>query len=138
MINMSPRARLYITFAGTRAVLTAVVLIYLGHDHSDMLYQYAIDPVPWLAWVFLWSVIGVGLLVAAWFGSHLYSTIGLGAIASVTAAWAAALTVSAIITPSLVTISLLLWWVLVAKDFIQLRQPLSSPFEDLLKTYEEE
>lgn len=132
---MSPRARAYLVIAGTRAFLTAVVLAVMG-DRADLVYPYIMNPLPPLTWIAIWTIIGIVLVLAAGTRSEKYARLGLVSIATVTAIWAMAVTLVFIREPIAGTISALLWWALVAKDFVQVRQPLSSPFEDLLKTYE--
>lgn len=133
---MSPRARAYLGIAGTRAIITAVILAVMGHDRMDTLYPYIMNPLPPLMWIAIWTVIGCLLIIAAGSRSEKMATIGLILIATVTAVWAMGVTIMFLNEPLIGTVSAVIWWALVAKDFIQVRQPLSSPFEDLLKTYE--
>jgi hypothetical protein len=132
---MSQRARAYLMIAGTRAILTAVVLAVMG-DRADLVYPYVMNPLPEISWIIIWTIIGIVLIIAAGTRSQKTAIWGLIAIATVTAVWAMGISLVFIREPITGTISALLWCALVAKDFIQVRQPLSSPFEDLLKTYE--
>lgn len=132
---MSHRARAYLLIAGTRAFLTALVLAVMG-ERADLVYPYVMNPLPEFLWIVLWTGIGVLLVIAAGLKSKKAATWGLILLATITAVWAMGVTITFIREPIAGTISALLWWALVAKDFIQVRQPLSSPFEDLLKTYE--
>jgi hypothetical protein len=121
--------------AGTRAFLTALILAVMG-DRADLIYPYVMNPLPLFAWVAIWTAIGILLALAAGTRSEKAATWGLISIATITAVWAMGVTIVFIAEPIAGTISALLWWALVAKDFVQVRQPLSSPFEDLFKTYE--
>jgi hypothetical protein len=132
---MSLRARAYLLIAGGRAFLTAILLAVMG-DRVDLIYPYIMNPLPPFAWIAIWTAIGILLFIAAGLRSEKAATWGLILIATVTAVWAMGVTLVFINEPLFGTISALLWWALVAKDFVQVRQPLSSPFEDLLKTYE--
>jgi len=132
---MSPRARAYLGIAGTRAIVTAIILAVMG-DRVDDLYPYIMNPLPPFLWIVIWTSIGALLIIAAGSRSERAATYGLILIATVTAVWAMGITIMFVREPLIGTISAVIWWALVAKDFIQVRQPLSSPFEDLLKTYE--
>ena len=132
---MSIRARAYLLIAGVRALATAIVLMLLGGERADHLYPYVMNPLPPLLWVAIWMGIGLFILAATLRGSETLGLIGLVAIASTTAIWAMGVTLSFFDSPQYATLSALLWWALVAKDFIQAREPMSSPFESLLKAY---
>jgi hypothetical protein len=105
-------------------------------DRADLVYPYVMNPLPLFSWIAIWTAIGVLIILAAGLRSEKLAIWGLISIATVTAVWAMGVTIVFIREPIAGTISALLWWALVAKDFVQVRQPLSSPFEDLLKTYE--
>lgn len=132
---MSNRARLYLTFAGARALLTAIILIAMGADRVEMVYPYLLNPLPWAWWIVIWAAIGVWLCWAATMKSGKAAVWGLIAIVTTTAVWAIGVTATFVVNPAFGTISAVLWWSLVVKDLIQIRQPLSSPFEDLVKKY---
>jgi hypothetical protein len=132
---MSNRARLYLTFAGARALITGLLLMIMGHDRVDLLYPYVSDPLSYEWWVVIWLLIGVWLMCAAVVKSPHMAAWGLIAIVTTTAVWAVGVTASFATNPAVATVSIILWWTLVAKDLIQIRQPMSSPFEDLVKQY---
>lgn len=132
---MSNRARLYLTFAGARALITAIILAAMGSEKVDALYPYLSDPLPNGVWIMIWAALGMWLWYAATMKSQHAAIWGLTAIVTATAVWAVGVTASFAANPAVVTVSMVLWWALVAKDLIQIRQPLSSPFEDLVKKY---
>lgn len=133
---MSSRARLYLLFAGLRGVGTAVILALIGPERAARIYNYMIDPVPAWAWIGLWASIGAVLIWGAIRKSPNVATWGLILMATATAVWGMGLTLGALDDPELLGVSVVLWWALVFKDLIQVRQPLSSPFEDLVAHYE--
>lgn len=138
--KMSTRARIYTSIAAARAVATALVLLAMGNTLGARVYPTVTDLFTTSVWAHLWTGVGILLLVAAIRSSIFLSRLGLIILATMTSIWAVGVTITT--TNNIedsgmmaLVISPVLWWVLVLKDLVVLRQPLVSPFEELAKRY---
>ncbi len=133
--RMSPRARAYLAIAGIRCVVIGFVLLCMGGDLAANVYPLTPTPLAFAAWIALWTGIGLGNLSASVLSSQRIARFALVATATATAVWAASITVRVLEQPSSLVIAPLLWWALAFKDLVVARQPLYSPFEDILGKY---
>jgi hypothetical protein len=138
--RMSLRARIYTGVAAARSVATAMVLLAMGNELGARVYPTVTALFTTTVWAHLWTAVGILLIVSAVRSSIFLARLGLIILATITSIWAVAVTITTSISIGdsgmmALVISPVLWWALVLKDLVVLRQPLVSPFEELAKRY---
>jgi len=138
--RMSVRARIYTGVAAARSVATALVLLAMGNELGARVYPTVTDLFTTTVWAHLWTGVGILLIVAGIRSSIFLARLGLIILATMTSIWAIGVTITTTsnveeIGMMALVISPVLWWTLVLKDLVVLRQPLVSPFEELAKRY---
>jgi len=135
--QMTWRARAYLVIAAARHILVGAACIVLVADFDGDSFQVIRAVLPVWVWGVAFLVGGAHLTYAAIRGSEGHARVALSLSAISTSVWAAGFLLAYQEGGAVSPIGVIFATALTAKDLVICRQPMRSPFEPIVREYDE-
>lgn len=128
-MGMTSRARAYLGLAALRNLGLGLVCLLAPASFAQSTIT---DVLPLAVWAVLFFIGSIHLFAAATLGRETWARVALIVSAACAAAWGTSFLLAQTANPSYGWVAPILWFGLAAADLVVTRQPLRTPFEDLV------
>ena len=134
-VVMTWRARAYLTIASVRHLVIGTSMLILPRTYETKSFHLLFHDIPSMFWAVILLFGGLHLAFAAFRASELHARIALIISCGISSMWAASFAMQ--ITHPFAILATAVFGALACKDLLVCGQPLRSPFEPLVRMYQD-